>query len=520
MIWRAILILLLFAFFQARPAVSQDYFGIDCPGHWTNAGGGGRCICPDGSDANLIGGQVSCPSQQPQYQPQSQPAPQPVVSCGDWACPLGTTCSQVRPNTCINPGFTECSNGGTCGPGLKCTFDGLHCMPVANSECGNHSCEPGSHCGSRSMCMSDGSNDCGNGSWCSQDRKCSRDGKTCLDKDALDCGRHVCSAGMKCGGGGSCLPIDSADCGNATSCPSDSVCKRGGGCITRAELTQLQADDKAKREAAAAEQKAAEVKRIEDAKEAARLKEEERQRVAAQQKADAEAKKAEQARVKEEARVAALKKIEDDKAAAQAKADEQKRLNEEAQAAARRKLEEERAAALKAAEDRVAEQKRLLDEQREITRLQKEAQQIAAQSKAEEAARARTFPSVPKGSTGSVSSVPVQGPVSTAGEIKVTAGRSQANVAANAPTDSKVTVPSASRQNLIQPGRVSSTEIDMASLKSMANDPRELPVVRQLAASLLISEYGSAATAAKGPTIANQVALQSAPRAVQFSMVT
>ncbi len=222
---------------------------------------------------------------------------------------------------------------------------------------------------------------------------------------------------MKCGGGGSCLPIDSADCGNGTSCPADSVCKRGGGCITRQDLTQLKADDLARKQAAEADRKAAELKRIEDAKEVARLKEEERQRVIAQQKADAEAKKAEQARLQEEARAAALKKIEDDKAAAQAKAAERKRLRDEAQAAAL-----------------------------EAARVGKAAQQLVAQLKIEQAARAKT------GQSGSAN---------------------MTNAAAGAP------------------GSVSSGKVDIATLQKMANDPSELPVVRNLAASLLVSEYGS-----------------------------
>ena len=263
-----------------------------------------------------------------------------------------------------------------------------------------------------------------------------------------------------------CLPINSADCGNGMSCPSDSVCKHGGGCITRTEITQLQADDKAKKEAAAAAQKAAEQKRIEDAKEAARLKEEERQRAIAEQKAEAEAKKAEQARLQEAVHAAALKKMEDDKAAALAKAEEdrriaaQKKADAEARAAEEKRLKDEaRAAALAEAQAKVAEQQKLLDEQKELARLQKQAHDIAAQVDVEKAKAA-------------LQAAKANGDVG-ADLIKLLnqAGTKSGNLVSQYPVITNAT---------------------FAAIAKVANDPNQAPSVRNLAAWLLQVQKGTA----------------------------
>jgi hypothetical protein len=228
----------------------------------------------------------------------------------------------------------------------------------------------------------------------------------------------------------------------------------------------LQADDEAKKEAAAAAQKAAEQKRIEDAKEAARLKEEERQRAIAEQKAEAEAKKAEQARLQEAAHAAVLKKIEDDKAAALAKAGEnrriaaQKKADAEAREAEEKRLKDEaRAAALAEAQAKVAEQQKLLDEQKELARLQKQAHDIATQVDVEKA--------------------------------KAALQAAKANSDVGADLIKLLNQAGTKSGNLISQHPVI-TNATFAAIAKVANDPNQAPSVRNLAAWLLQVQKGTA----------------------------
>ena len=260
------------------PARAQwaEQFGYHCPGQWIN--GGQQCQCPDGSLAKAVGNGSSwetvCPTSQPQsacpYGTQECGSQccnpgfmcskygciqQGAHDCGSWACPAGTTCSRTQYSSCVKAGDTECSGGGSCGPGFQCSSSGRGCIPFGNTECGDHSCNPGSYCGSQHSCLAEGTNDCGNGKSCSGDTKCSRDSSHCLHKDAVDCGSHACNEGAKCGSGNKCLPKEYVDCGHGSSCPGGNVCRKTGGCATREQLAAEYAERKAEQERLAAEKK-------------------------------------------------------------------------------------------------------------------------------------------------------------------------------------------------------------------------------------------------------------------------
>ncbi len=250
-------------------ARAQVLAQIVCDGQWiTNSAGGQSCLCPDGTLASGIGSGESwvgpcalkyggAPQGPAAPQPAPAPAPQSVcpygtqecgnyccnpgfycskygcvqqgaIDCGGWACPPETSCSRNKFNTCIQSGYTECSSGGSCGPGLRCTANGQSCMPRGNTECGNHSCGPGYYCGSQDSCLAQGATDCGNGRACPNGQKCSRDGSRCLDDRATECGDHACEAGYFCGSQNSCLAQGTTDCGNGKSCPAGKKCSQDG----------------------------------------------------------------------------------------------------------------------------------------------------------------------------------------------------------------------------------------------------------------------------------------------------
>src|SRR5450631_4329362 len=143
-------------------------------------------LCPNGTWGPSGPGMMCVPNrvQQPQ---------QPL-------CPTGTSyCAHV--NLC-------------CGSGNSCSQSG--CIPIGAVECGGHYCQSGQQC-TRNGCMLAGNVDCGNNTSCSAGLKCSRDGKSCLASDAVDCGSHSCAAGMKCGSSNQCLAKEEVDCGKGKS---------------------------------------------------------------------------------------------------------------------------------------------------------------------------------------------------------------------------------------------------------------------------------------------------------------
>jgi hypothetical protein len=188
-----------------------------------------------------------------QPQPQST-CPAGYQECGNMCCGPGNYCSKYG---CTPQGAVDCGTG-YCNPGQVCAGNG-RCMPAGNTVCGDHSCSPGYYCGSRNSCLLDGSVDCGNGASCPSGNKCSRDGKHCIAQDAVDCGSHFCSPGMRCGSGNQCLVQGAVDCGGGRSCPSGKVCVSGGSeCLTREELTQRAVDEKRQKDEAEAKRKAEE----------------------------------------------------------------------------------------------------------------------------------------------------------------------------------------------------------------------------------------------------------------------
>ena len=324
---------------------------FECPPPSVNISGGGgiECQCPDGSLASIYG----CAAQQ-----QQQPlCPVGTQYCGDsnQCCNQGFYCSHYG---CTPVGAVECG-GHYCDPGQQCSRSG-GCQPAGTVDCGPYYCQPGQrcasghnaclsqtdidcgsyHCSGGSKCSSAGcipqtAADCGNRTFCNSGLKCSRDGKSCLAQDAVDCGSHSCSAGMKCGASNQCLARDAVDCGGGKSCPAGNVCLRGGAeCITPAALAERVAAEKQQKI-----EEAAQRKREADEKAAAMkaAKQKEAEDRAAAAKAAAERKAAEQEAAKREAaeKAAAAKAAAAEKKAAEQQA-EQKRLAD-AKAAAQKK---------------------------------------------------------------------------------------------------------------------------------------------------------------------------------------
>src|SRR5690242_14779061 len=115
-VWRLKLVSTVFVFAAlvllagGSPVRAQMY---QCPPPSVSVSGGDgmMCMCPDGSYASIYG----CASTPP------PPPPEQQQQVGDY-----------------------CQNGGTCPIGYQCTSDS-RCMPRGHTECGNHSCGPGSY---------------------------------------------------------------------------------------------------------------------------------------------------------------------------------------------------------------------------------------------------------------------------------------------------------------------------------------------------------------------------------------
>lgn len=277
--WAGLALLILL--FSHQPSAAQMF---QCPpGSVSVSGGGGMmCQCADGSFASIYG---CAPQQQ-----QQQTAPRPPV--GDYCsngetCPVGQRCG-VIPGYCIPHGMVDCGHfmcqqGSFCGSGNACLAQG-------SEDCGGgKSCGPGTKCSrNRSMCVAEGSIDCGTFT-CPSGSKCARERRACLAADTVDCGGFDCRAGSKCGSGNQCLALTAIDCGGGKSCPAGNVCVKGGEeCLTPQQVTQRAEDEKKKQIEAAA--RAKEVKEAEDfiKKEKVRIAAEEKKKAAdaAKQKKD------------------------------------------------------------------------------------------------------------------------------------------------------------------------------------------------------------------------------------------
>lgn len=232
-------------------AAQENFFGMVCPGHWTMPGGGGNCVCPDGSLANMIGGQVVCPMHQQETQPQQSICPARTTYCAsvNLCCGAGNYCSKygctpVGAIECgghyCNPG-QQCSRSGGCQPagavdcgdyycksGERCASGQRACLAQGDTDCGTHTCRSGFYCGSNKSCLADGSNDCGNGTSCAAGSKCSSDGRRCIPSDNAECGSQSCGPGYFCGSNNSCMQTGSTDCGNGGSCASGMKCTSDG----------------------------------------------------------------------------------------------------------------------------------------------------------------------------------------------------------------------------------------------------------------------------------------------------
>lgn len=226
------IVAMLFLVLPAGEARSQQYddFGNLCDGQWADNGNGGKgCLCPDGSwangemEGNLVHSVCASAGARDNYRPR-RPA---GIDCGDWTCPPGFYCSRKSYGQCVQNGATECPSGTICGDGYQCGSGGNTCLPIGNTECGNGSCP--------------------------SDKKCSRDERHCLDKEAVDCNSYFCKEGEKCGSGKQCLASDADDCHDGKSCSAGYVCRRDGGCATPEQLAAEQD--------AAAKQKKAELDR-------------------------------------------------------------------------------------------------------------------------------------------------------------------------------------------------------------------------------------------------------------------
>ncbi len=96
--------------------------------------------------------------------------------------------------------------------------------PDGYEVCGNMCCGPSNYC-SRYGCIARESIECG-GYYCHPGQQCSRSGG-CQPAGSVDCGAYYCQPDQKCGKGWrACLAQDAVDCGprRATSCPAGSIC--------------------------------------------------------------------------------------------------------------------------------------------------------------------------------------------------------------------------------------------------------------------------------------------------------
>jgi hypothetical protein len=152
------------------------------------------------------------------------------TECGDHSCSSGYHCGSR--NSCIANGAVDCGNGGSCPAGNKCSRDGKHCISQDTVDCGNHFCNAGSRCGSGNQCLAASAADCGNGTHCDNGR-CSFNGKMCLASDQVDCGGHVCGAGSQCGANDECIPKDAVDCGHGHYCTAGMACGSEYQCMAR-----------------------------------------------------------------------------------------------------------------------------------------------------------------------------------------------------------------------------------------------------------------------------------------------
>jgi hypothetical protein len=243
----------------ASTAMAQ-FSGLDCPGRWVNYGGGQSCQCPDGNLANYVGGRVVC-----------NQAPAAAQQVGD-----------------------NCSNGGTCPVGSRCSSMPGRCVPVGRVDCGTYHCAPGNKCSSTG-CIAEAATDCGNKLICGTGAKCSRDGKSCLAAAAVDCGSYNCSAGLKCSSGNRCVARTDVDCGGGRTCPAGQLCVGSAECRSVVELTEKLAAERRKKAEEEVERKrlADEAEAKKKADEAQRLadkrKREEEGRVAGQHKKETDA---------------------------------------------------------------------------------------------------------------------------------------------------------------------------------------------------------------------------------------
>lgn len=279
--------MLLAGFLVKGVAQAQEDWGL-CPAGSTPvyAGGGTMCQCPDGSYAGLDSG---CPETRPRYNYQPQVrycdtggtcrldqtccgdrccnagyycssygcTPTGAVDCGTYYCNPGQKCARNR-NGCFSNDVVDCGEY-SCQLGQRCASGLRACLSEEDTQCGNHICSAGYFCGSKNACLAEGTNDCGNGQSCPSDKKCSRDGKRCLDKDIVDCKDFFCREGSKCGSGKQCLASDAVDCGRGRSCEAGYVCRKTGGCATREELAaEKAAEEERKHEVAAQKAREAE----------------------------------------------------------------------------------------------------------------------------------------------------------------------------------------------------------------------------------------------------------------------
>lgn len=257
---------LLFAYLAASaPTHGQSYCppgSIQVPNANSPGASNYMCQCPDGSYASIYGCQGSSVSppqnSQLRYCENGGACRLDQTCCGDRCCNQGSYCTRFgcTPIGAIDCGAYYCKPGEKCArnrrgcypnevvdcgdyscqPGQRCAMALRACLSEADTDCGAHICPAGYYCGSHNTCTKIGDDDCGNGSSCPSDNKCSRDGKHCIPKDAVDCGDHFCKEGYKCGSGEQCLVTDAVDCGKGNSCAAGYVCRKEGGCATREQL--------------------------------------------------------------------------------------------------------------------------------------------------------------------------------------------------------------------------------------------------------------------------------------------
>ncbi len=160
------------------------------------------------------------------------------VACGPICCPSGYICMKLSyGHVCLEPGSTICAyTEKVCPPHSSCSANGMSCVQIGWTSCSEKlQCPPGTVCSEdNTSCGAVGASYCGEGLWCDPGTKCTVDKTGCLPATAVECPDGTwCKAGQTCGSGDTpCIGEEQVACDLDTSCPASQQCTAdGNGCV-------------------------------------------------------------------------------------------------------------------------------------------------------------------------------------------------------------------------------------------------------------------------------------------------